>query len=558
VHAFVTSVQLMNAADELLPLTANGQPALPADTLAGQEAEVQALLLAATAYHMAPDVLVWAGLQQKRLGQYCRRRLSLVGGSWEAAYSPALQPLGGLLLKLVFTQSPVSPEQSLRVARAAARQAQSAADTISRQMQQLQSSSGQQVLTAAQLEAALHRITIISAAGVLKVYARQHVAPQEVRSVADALVVGSERLLVLEPHSPHALHMAARGFINLESSSSSSSAAQSAVQRGLCCLMAAFRAAEAAHSPYWKVRSGSRALMLAAAPMMAVSNSDLAALIAAAEEAPAAVRQLRRVVPQSWVAILQETVDAATRLLPAARLRLHGGSGTAGQQWAAATAGIEQHAAALKQATAQVGCTCSGCGQRALGLQRCARCKKAACEWGGVDAGDVLRRYGVVCADEESCAACCGQQPTVHRRVLSQCFTDQRCLPSLLSSCADCSRDCQVRTPQDCGWLVWSHMATVCAPAFRIVRTITLINAITALGAKQHPFPPTHRRCATGRSTSASVPPARAAAAAPEHGWQQHGGPLSWAPAGALWRLPCLVLSDGCCLGSMQLNPHLC
>ncbi|PRW56448.1 zinc finger (MYND)-8 [Chlorella sorokiniana] len=55
VHAFVTTVQLMRAADELLPLTANGQPALLAHTLAGQQAEVQAMLLAATADYTVPD-----------------------------------------------------------------------------------------------------------------------------------------------------------------------------------------------------------------------------------------------------------------------------------------------------------------------------------------------------------------------------------------------------------------------------------------------------------------------------------------------------------------------
>jgi len=394
VHAFVTSVQLMRAADELLPLTADGQPALPAHTLAGQQAEVQAFLLAATAYHMAPEMLEWEGQQPGRSGRYCERRFSLAGGSCEAAYPPSLQPLGGLLLKQLFAQSAVSTEQSFLVASAAAQEARSARSTISRQLQQLQRSSGQQLLMAEELEAALHRIAILSASDVLEAYHRQQLPLGESMSVAEAAAASSERLLALEPQSPKALQAASAGFIcsaiSSSSSGSSSSAAQAAMRRGLGCLIAAFRAAEVAHSPYWKARVAPQAVTFAAAPLVPVSTSDLAALIAAVEEAPANVKQLRRVLPHSWVTILQEAAEAAQFVLPAARLRLQGSTSSTGdEQLAVVTAAAKQQVAATEHLAEDAGCACSGCGKRALGLRRCARCKQAACEWGTSGAGTV-------------------------------------------------------------------------------------------------------------------------------------------------------------------------
>ena len=114
VHAFVTSVQLMEAADELLPLTADGQPALPAGTLAGQQAEVQAMLPAATAWYVAPEDVEWEGKAQDRLGCFLKRRLSSADWDREAAYLPALQPLARVLLQFWF-DSVAAAGQSLEV-----------------------------------------------------------------------------------------------------------------------------------------------------------------------------------------------------------------------------------------------------------------------------------------------------------------------------------------------------------------------------------------------------------------------------------------------------------
>ncbi len=380
-HAFVTSVQLMNAADELLPLTAGGRPALPADTPEAQQAEVQAMLLKATARHIAPYALEWEGLKQNRLGSYLQRRKSLAGGSWEAAYRPALQPLGGLLRRVLsadpqnlFLPAQSTAEQFL-AARAAAQVVQSAPSTISQQLQQAQHS-GQQVLPAEQLEALLHHLAVMGAPDALGCRELQQKAfPQGRRSVAAAVVDSCERLLVLEPHSPQALITAGSGFCHIATSSSNPAQLRPLLRRGMDCLMAAVRAAVAVRSPYWKVVAGSQTLVFAGLSLVTVSTSDMAVLIAAAEEAPAAVKRLKGVLPHSWVASLRADADAATAALPAARLRRQGSSGTAANQMAISMAAAAQQAA-------QEGCACSGCGQRAIGLRRCARCKHAACEFG--------------------------------------------------------------------------------------------------------------------------------------------------------------------------------
>ncbi len=383
-HAFVTSAQLLNAADELLPLTAGGQPALPADTLAGQQAEVQAMILRATAGRMVPDVLEWERRHQDRGRCYFRRRIFQAYGSWEAAYPPSLQPLGGLLLRLLFLHHHEHRIQSVLVGSEAAQEARSARGAISQQLQRLQPSSGLQVLTAEQLEAELHHWTVTDAITDFDDReGQQQIFGSEVpASVAEAVAASTERLLVLEPNNPRALLGAAAGFMCSVASSRSRSAGRTLTQRCVGCLIAALRVAEAAHSPYYKVRAVAQALPYAAAPGVAVSAGDLAALIAAAEQSPAAVKWLKGVLPHSWVARLQAHAEAAQSVLPAARMRLQHGNSTPGEQMAILEAAAAQQAAAAQRVDAQARCVCSGCGKQALGLRRCARCKQAACEWG--------------------------------------------------------------------------------------------------------------------------------------------------------------------------------
>ena len=87
---------------------------------------------------------------------------------------------------------------------------------------------------------------------------------------------------------------------------------------------------------------------------------------------------------------LATLIEVARPLLPGAReeLQLSSQRSTAGQCCSANTglwdqrASIGQHRFDIEHAT-----DCDGCGQAAVGLQRCARCKKAQyCRWGWVAA----------------------------------------------------------------------------------------------------------------------------------------------------------------------------
>lgn len=88
-----------------------------------------------------------------------------------------------------------------------------------------------------------------------------------------------------------------------------------------CCLPSALPQHSAASwMQYWMIRSAGPALAVAMAnlPAVAVSHADLAALVAAAESVPAAMKQLSGVLPHAWVARLQIRVDQAAAALPAA------------------------------------------------------------------------------------------------------------------------------------------------------------------------------------------------------------------------------------------------
>ncbi len=88
------------------------------------------------------------------------------------------------------------------------------------------------------------------------------------------------------------------------------------------------------------------------------------------------MKRLRRVLPHSWVDSLQVDLNAVMATLPQTQRRLQGSADTFDERMAVL------RAASAGQTAVQAGPTCSGCGQRAIGLQRCARCKQAACELG--------------------------------------------------------------------------------------------------------------------------------------------------------------------------------
>ncbi len=385
-HAFVTSVQLMRAADELLPLTADGQPALPADTLVAQQAEAQAFLLAATATFIAPDVVEWEGRQVNRLGRYAQRRVSLAGGRPNAAYLPALQPLGGLLVMYLYAGMIPNLPESVQLCQTsvACLTQQALRSMTSRQLQQMQRSSEHTLLTIDQLEAAFHYL--ITRCGS---EAGSQAGSAATAALAKSVAASGERVLALQPGTP-------KGFLSAATTASGCAAANisragfsefnAAMQRSMSQLLSAVRCAQAQRSPYWTVNSASIALQVAMTPAVAISRADLEALVAAAEGVPAAVKQLSPVLPQLWVANLKQRASLVAAMLPAVRAQLQGSLLEASERAVQAWGDVET---VSQQDQPSASCTCSGCGTRAIGLRRCARCKQAACEW-GARGGDAL------------------------------------------------------------------------------------------------------------------------------------------------------------------------
>ena len=376
----------MEAADALLPLTADGQPALPAGTLEGQQAEVQAMLLAATAGHISPCRVEWEGQPQERLYSYLRRRADLVGGrSWEAAYLPALQPLGGLLL-LHCRGNMTDHTRSLRLRSDALAILELRRSTVSRQLQQVQRSSAHQLLAADQLEAAIHHQLIARSVAVLNNCAqppgepgRLVLSPSACAPSAATVVASGERLLALQPGSPHATLAAAQGLVSAGSvrCRTDAAGATALLQRSMDLFVRAFREAQAAHSGFWALVAGGQALAARLAQQVSVPPADLAALVAAAEGAGAASKKLCRLLPQSWAAVTNWAAAASAAALPAARAQLQQGRSSAAQRQAAFDLFPAIDAAGIAAST------CAGCGKRALGLRRCGRCKQVACKWDG-------------------------------------------------------------------------------------------------------------------------------------------------------------------------------
>ncbi len=428
-HAFVSSVQLMEAANELLPLFADGQPALPAHTLAGQQAEVQAMLLTATAVFTAAEHMEWEGQQQGRLWRYLVRRLSLANTcGWDAAYLPALQPLAGRLLLCL----PISITGNLMHARtAAAGESSSAAQgtraVLDRQLaaalRRAHRSTSAPLLTAVQLEAAfwlqmaMVGVEELFAAGRARAQNSQPaVSGRNIASVAACAVMthaSSERMAALQPSNPKVLMnagtavAAASQFVDSTAVAEQRPSGFQLAQRALQLHLQAFRAAQAQHSAYWAVSISSAVLAQLSMAGVTICDADLAAVMAAAEEAPTVLRQLQGLLPNSWVVLFQKRTGLGTALLPAARASSSPSDDL--------TAAVQTFVANQRQLAGQEdrSCTCSGCGKRAMGLRRCARCKKAACERGGLRCSaimwDVLLGCGRVWCSL-NCSLCTGVQ----------------------------------------------------------------------------------------------------------------------------------------------------
>ena len=235
----------------------------------------------------------------------------------------------------------------------------------------------QQAPVADQLEAHCHYLAVYRCRDVCD----NPTVAADVAAAAGSQTAESCRLLLaVQPGSPRSYLTAAS--LGMSGLARSAGRAPTHAQQVLQLLLPAFRIATAQRSQYWMIRSAGPALAVAMAnaPAVAVSHADLAALVAAAEGVPAAMKQLSGVLPLAWVARLQIRVDQAAAALPAARARLQGT-----EQPVEATEWIQHARQAAIQGPAWLSarCACSGCGREALGLRRCSRCKKAACEWAG-------------------------------------------------------------------------------------------------------------------------------------------------------------------------------
>jgi len=86
------------------------------------------------------------------------------------------------------------------------------------------------------------------------------------------------------------------------------------------------------------------------------------------------------------VANRRQRASLVAEMLPAVRAQRQGSLLEASERAVQAWGDVET---VSQQDQPSASCTCSGCGKRAMGLRRCARCKQAACEW-GARGGDAL------------------------------------------------------------------------------------------------------------------------------------------------------------------------
>jgi hypothetical protein len=162
------------------------------------------------------------------------------------------------------------------------------------------------------------------------------------------------------------------------------------------CHLRAFELAKQQRSDAWMIHSASNWLVLAACHPLDVGHSTAAF----EQTAEAALRRCRRLLPEVWVQGMIVELDMARSVLPGAREQLQllqqqqqarrRGPAVTGSEALLVSAAAQ--VAALREQAKSVGprrfdngelTNCDGCGQEAVGLRRCARCKKAQyCRYG--------------------------------------------------------------------------------------------------------------------------------------------------------------------------------
>lgn len=146
------------------------------------------------------------------------------------------------------------------------------------------------------------------------------------------------------------------------------------------------RLAQSQRSDFWAIRFAATAVGLCCIIGADLPPATLQAVVEAARQAEAALARCRRLLPHPWVNALQSNIANCRSALPAVHARLaslraqeRGDVAAAaaadrlgGETIAALDATAEQRFASLQAAN-----ICAGCGQRAVGLRACSRCRAA-------------------------------------------------------------------------------------------------------------------------------------------------------------------------------------
>ena len=259
---------------------------------------------------------------------------------------------------------------------------------LQRQLEQLAGSAGRQqerLLTIEQLHFSCCYFAVVFASAVPRPSGEQLVEMQAaVASIAQAM-------RQLEPSNPKS-HIEAVGALWLDTS----------VRQGKQAVkfqLHAFELAQQQCSDYWTIWSAATALTTAALQPLEVGHSGLAAALAACEQtAEAALRRCKRLLPEVWVRQLEGQMAVARPLLPGAHRQLQllqqQASGSSPAARTALLASEASQAAVFSEQVAALrplgrgidlahATDCDGCGQRAVGRRRCARCKRAQyCRYG--------------------------------------------------------------------------------------------------------------------------------------------------------------------------------
>jgi hypothetical protein len=200
-----------------------------------------------------------------------------------------------------------------------------------------------------------------------------------------AVISSAQAMLKLEPDNPRS-HFAKADALTVATRGQQAKHAKQIVERFI-------RVSQLGHqqrSDYWVVYGATTALHLATYSPHEVGHSTFAAALDLfKQEAEPALRRCKLLLPERWTVVLEQQVATVKALLPGAheQVRLLEQAGRRGNSSPAAGAAVLASVAAQEAAaTEQTASTaddrwrgrliCDGCGERALGLRRCARCKQ--------------------------------------------------------------------------------------------------------------------------------------------------------------------------------------